>query len=282
MNRVLWLQRWREERRSDVDRTVPSRYKMQSPENEGQANIFIALPKRQVGAWASPPKVILSHTVLVQFPLGYDPLRKRTVRDNRTLRRRYGLAPTLVSVFSLTASVFAAIGLLQLMISSFGFSDYREGYLRPGLAAHKPGPGPAPEDAVTNEYQHALTREMIAAGDTTGKTQEVTEKDFDGSAILPQIRVSADRFNTRVKGQIKDLKLKVFNGSKTLLEKVTIQVDFLSSGGHLIRSENYTTDSLAPLQLKVIDVPQGMPGDQIRYYIAEVRSKTLRTTLRGL
>lgn len=283
MNRVLWLQEQKGTSSAKHSAAVSYQNKNGNTGCEVLEKIFISLPKRPP---ETPPALsadCISLSVAVVFPKHYNPTTKQCThpKERRTQKRR--ISAVLISLFSLIAMVFTAIGMLNLMISSLSLQAYSPGYYRMEEAVHKPGSGPAPQDAVLNEYQHALVREMIPAVDSNakkesrGKNYKVNEK-----GILPLIRISSDKETIHDKNGISHWQLKVFNGTTNVLDKITIQVDFLSKTGHLLRSENYSADNIAPLELKFIDLPQGMPDMSIRCYIQEVRTKALRTTLRSL
>jgi hypothetical protein len=177
----------------------------------------------------------------------------------------------LVSLMVLLTTIFAAIGLLRMMITGLDLPNYATaGRITPRLWNN--GSGPSPRDAVNSDYQHALTREYIKATDTI--LSEVAEpvSEISGPGHK-KIKISANTFTSQLRGGIHNLKLKIHNGTRQFLDKVTVEVDFLEADGTVLRSERYTALGVRPQHMQTIKIPEGMPGVKIKYRISEVRSR---------
>lgn len=177
----------------------------------------------------------------------------------------------MVSLMVLLTTVFAAIGLLRMMITGLDLPRYTSMHYIP--KSWRNGAGPSPLDAVQSDYQHALTKVIVSATDTL--QVQIAEPVFEGPRIgHKKIKISANTFTSTIRGGIHNLKLKVHNGTRQFLEKVTVEVDFLQANGRVIRSERFTAMGVAPLKVQTIKVPEGMPGVRINYRLSEVRSRS--------
>lgn len=268
MNKALWLQ-----------------------EQEGQ-KIFTAMDwtgkmtsgKKGESFFGAPPFCTMQmgmqgNAEIVQIPAM--PLSakqfSKTCDPPRQGRRFFSAA--FCSLFTFFATLFAAIGLIQIMISSLRFQPYVPNSFSPGEAAHKPGAGPSPRDAVDNEYQHALTREMVAATDTSRKSL-TSQPEISG--MLGGIKISEQKMAAKDKKEPASRTLKILNSTKSTLDKVIVQIDILTKSGSLLRTENHTVNNMAPLETQVIELSAILPGAQIHCFVQEVKSKALHTSLRSL
>lgn len=167
------------------------------------------------------------------------------------------------------------------MINTLHLSAYGSGSWQPETAVHKPGSGPVPEDAVTNEYQNALTREMVPMGDTD-IVKTVNSGTIGQHGLLDDVKVSSEKSAKKLKDGLGGRQVRIFNGTNSVVEKVIVQVDILSRSGQLLRTENITTDTLPPMGVRVIDLTNVLPDADVQCYIQEIRSRSLRTSLRAL
>lgn len=271
MNKVQWLQ---------VSRIVwgskgTGIYRKKQPAANAalqrSEHVNVTLPRsKQMAIESRLPSHPAPH-VFVLMPQG-TPRRKR-LAAGRTKR----VSPALISLFSLIATVFAAIGILQIMISTMHLSAYGQTGLAPSVAAHKPGSGPAPEDAMDNEYQHALTKERIAAADTN-IVSTIANGNTQPKGLLEDVEVSAPLPEKKDGSR----QVRIYNGTKSTIDKVIVQVEIMGKNGHLLRTETLTADTLSPLGVRVMDLSPVLPGTQVHCYIQEIRSKSLRTSLRAL
>ncbi|OLY92695.1 hypothetical protein SAMN05444008_102149 [Cnuella takakiae] len=267
MNRVQWL-RERVIASGWIGKRAEGKIFPKSGAANHAANVFIALPRRHKISTVYRLTAPVPPHVFVLPPLQ---------RKDSAKRPHKRVSTAWVSLFSLVATVFAAIGILQIMISTMHLSAYGQSGLHPSIAAHKPGSGPALEDAVENEYQHALTREHIAAADTN-----IVTNTANGAALpkglLDDVEVSAPAPEKRGDSR----QVRIFNGTRSTIDKVIVQVEILNKAGHLLRTENITADSLSPLGVRVLELGNVLPDAQVHCYIQEIRSKSLRTSLRAL
>lgn len=203
--------------------------------------------------------------------------RPRKLTAEKPAHRFFSAA--FCSLFTFIATIFAAIGLLQIMISSLTLQPYAHHRLSPGAAVHKPGAGPAPKDAVENEYQHALTREMVAAADTSPVETASYPKI---SGVLEGIKISEEKAPRASKKQPATRLLKIVNSTKRTLDKVIVQIDILTKSGAFVRTENHTVNNLVPLGTQTVELSAILPGAQIHCFVQEITSKSLHTSLRSL
>lgn len=271
MNKVQWLQEsrivWSGKGRGNYRKKKFTA----AAEPHRSVLVNVTLPRsKQMAVESRLPSPSAPH-IYVLMPQGH-PRRKRL--PNSGNKR---VSPALISLFSLLATVFAAMGILQIMISTMHLSAYGQTGLGPSVAAHKPGSGPSPEDAVDNEYQHALTRERIAAADTN-IVSPIANGNLQQKGLLDEVQVSSPVPQKRGAAR----QVRIYNGTRSTIDKVIVQLDILNKSGHLVRSETLTADTLSPLAVRVLDVKQVDADNQVHCYIQEIRSKSLRTSLRGL
>jgi hypothetical protein len=271
MNKHLWLD-GREVSKADIDASKVSK---DIGAGLSLASVYTA-PPRKNGPGMPLQVGNTSERIFVMLP------QKPYLRSKTGLtipsKRKSLISAAALSFVCFIGVIFVAIGLLHLMIRSFKLQPYAQAYIVVEQAAHKPGSGPAPQDAVLNEYQHALTREMVAASDTT--LYVTAEQKLSGKGMLEQITFSEETPDaTDVNA---NRKVKIYNGTARTLDRVVVQIDVLDKEGHLLRSEYHTTRRLAALGAKTIELKAPAPGAQLRCFVQEVRSKSLRTSLRSL
>lgn len=272
MNRVLWSQEGMFGKKARHKQARQVRGSKPSGRLHSTASVYIALPPRP--RYPDARQAPATPLVYVHLP------QPGRIGKRRTHRGYLRISPAWVSLFSVVGTVFAAIGLLNIMINTLHLSAYGTGQWRAEAAVHKPGSGPQPQDATTNEYQHALTREMVPRGDTD--MINVNSGALAHKGLLDDVKVSAEKTVQKLKDGLGGRQVRIFNGTHAVVEKVIVQVDIISRNGHLLRTENITTDTLPPMGVRVIDLTNVLPDADIQCYIQEIRSRSLRTSLRAL
>jgi hypothetical protein len=102
-----------------------------------------------------------------------------------------------------------------------------------------------------------------------------------GKGMLEQITIAEETIDaTAESGTMR--KVKIYNGTAKKLDRVVVQIDILDKAGHLLYTEYHTARGIAPSGNKIVALDHPAPGAEIRCYVQEVRSKSLRTSLRSL
>lgn len=240
--------------------------------------VYVSLPRRNPDSEFISLSTATSASCIVysQLPQKRNSSIAFIKRPNKAARAVWQLLPIAV----LVATIFASIGMLRILVQGVQITEYYPaGYLK--TQSWRGGAGPAPQDAIKSEYQNALTREMVAAVDT-GVSKVVAPEKKKKAKTDSRIKLTASRYQSSVKKGLHNLKLKVFNGTPSTLDKVIVEVDFLGKKGKLLQTELYTTPPVGPHQERVITIPEGTPGLKVAYRIREVRSRKHVTQLYSL
>jgi hypothetical protein len=121
---------------------------------------------------------------------------------------------------------------------------------------------------------------MVAVADTT--LFVAADKKLAGKGILEQITFSEEAPDVSTVPSSAQRKVKIYNGTAKTLDRVVVQIDVLNKEGHLLRTEYHTARRIASLDTKTIELDQPAPDAQLRCYVQDLKSKSLRTSLRAL
>lgn len=189
----------------------------------------------------------------------------------------------ITPVVTVIISICTLYGLYCMMIMAAPPPSYFSASLATPSQLSLPKKKPSQIDAAASEYQHAITTEWVAAADTAAISEAKAKKGKEGRNLKNRIvTVTASRFLASEKKGIRNLELKVMNGSGHMLEQIILQVEFLKANGELIHLENYTARKVPAHGFKNIKVPAGTKGKKIAYRILEVKSHSYTTTLQHI
>lgn len=121
-------------------------------------------------------------------------------------------------------------------------------------------------------YQHALVTEMIP----------LLKKDKKGSpkaTLNNQVSINTNHYTVGLEGGINNLQLQVHNSSHHLLQKVSVQIDYLKTNGTVLYSKMYTVKDVTPFSSKKMDVPPTKKGVKIKCRITGIQSNPFAASL---
>ena len=133
------------------------------------------------------------------------------------------------------------------------------------------------EEVADPTYQNALVTEIIPASDIHHQTNNEIPKGF--GANLPLIGVSYNHFTVQKKGGINNLEIMIFNNGSSIVDEITIEIDYLNKSGKTIFSEEFYSSKIKPNTFKTISIPPSTLGNDINCRIKKVSSKGYETTL---
>lgn len=253
-------------------KVAPSNVRAKS---DSPTSVFISLP-HFLPTGQSPAFLLegfSNRPVYCQLPLDFHKKKRQNGRS-----RWFGLLKGFTPVVILIATIFAAIGMLRILVVSVSMPEYHPSAFLKTQSWRGGDGGPSPLDKMSSEYQNALTRETVAAADTGASAEPVIAKKKN-PAISSKITVTGSKYKATLKSGLQNLTLKIFNGTENMLQKVTVEVDYLGRRGELVKTETFDASGLAPQQERIIEIPDGTPCTKVRYRIAEVRSKKHVTQL---
>lgn len=247
---------------------------------EKSALVFVSLPRKK-GWEANAAPAIAGLPVYCERP----PTHLATTHANANIQKETtssaAIAYRLLPLTVLLATVFAATGMFRALVQGVSMpSYYPAGYLK--TQSWRNGSGPSPLDAVKNNYQNALTREMVAAKDTGARIKMAMADTKKRKGPETGINVSTSRYRGTAKKGLHNLTLRIFNGTNDRLDRISLEVEFLDKQGRRLNTETYTLGDLGPQREKQIVVPEGTPGVKVQYRINEVRTKAHTTRLQSI
>lgn len=120
----------------------------------------------------------------------------------------------------------------------------------------------------TENFQNALTREIIFVPDSTKKPP----KKLSTNDLKKLLDVTNNDYKVGLFGGINDLELTIENNSNRLVDKIDIQVDYLKPNGDVIESETVSAKNIKPNGSKTISVPSSSRGVKIKHKILDIEA----------
>ena len=141
--------------------------------------------------------------------------------------------------------------------------------------------------ATTEEKENEnLAIQDSNSGKIEKKSQEVKEipalKPVSAEMISSKLSLNVNDYTVGSFGGIRNLEITLHNDSKYLLDKVTVEVQYLNPEGIILKTENIYFQSLSPGEKETVAVKKSKRGVKIVYKIAGVESKANSGNTAGL
>jgi len=122
---------------------------------------------------------------------------------------------------------------------------------------------------------------MEAAEANNGKVEKLTRpasetkipKPVTMDDIAARLTLSANEYNVGSFGGIRNLKMTLHNDSEYLLDKVTVEIQYLNPEGIILKTDNIFFQSLPPGDKATIAVDKTKRGVKVEYKIVRIDSK---------
>ena len=106
-------------------------------------------------------------------------------------------------------------------------------------------------------------------------TDPITEpktsiKNVTPESIKSKVTLSANDYNMGSFGGIKNLELTLANGSSYLLDKVTVEINYLNPEGNTVNFDKIFFQSINPGDIAVVPVKKSKRGVKIEYKIIKI------------
>jgi len=196
--------------------------------------------------------------------------RQLPQRETRTVFRR----PSLVLTDALTvAAVFMGLivgaVMIKKLVDEAGSGPVSDS--APAAAAVVLDEPPAADET----YKNALVTETVPATRLVKEVKKAKPKD-----IRKQLRLQGTRYDVGMLGGISNLALSVYNSSNHSVDRVTVEVQYLKPDGSVIHADQYEINSIRPMGVKTLQVPDSKRGVKVSYRIVGVTSKDYKKALK--
>lgn len=128
----------------------------------------------------------------------------------------------------------------------------------------------------TENFQNALTKEIVLVPDSA---MLAAAKKARAKSLKKQVKTINNDYRVSLFGGINDLKITVQNNSVLLLDKVTVQIDYLKRNGDIINSDTLSAKMIKPQGSKVIEVPSSSRGVKVKHKIINIQSHEDRVSM---
>ena len=134
----------------------------------------------------------------------------------------------------------------------------------------------APKQVLDNteNFQNALTREFVFVPDSSRTPKKTKPKN-----IRKQVDVIPNDYRVGLFGGINNLELTIENNSDQIIDKMTIQVDYLKPNGDVISSETVSVKEIKPDGSKTIKIPSSSRGVKIKYKVLDIESHEFKPAM---
>lgn len=100
--------------------------------------------------------------------------------------------------------------------------------------------------------------------------------------ISSKLTIQANAYSTGSFGGIRNLEMTLQNNSKYLLDKVTVELEYLNPEGIILKTENIYFQSVHSGEKETVAVKKSKRGVKIAYKITKVESKDISSSTAGL
>ena len=125
-------------------------------------------------------------------------------------------------------------------------------------------------------------RKKSSRGESEEPAKETKETIVKFADINSLASVNANNYKRRPFGGIFDLQLTVNNDSKFILDKVTVELQYLKPSEQPIKTDKITFSSIAPNGSQTIKLPDYLRGIKVVYKVVDVESNQYDKHLAGL
>lgn len=96
--------------------------------------------------------------------------------------------------------------------------------------------------------------------------------------ISSKIALEANNYNVGTFGGIRNLKITLQNGSKCLLDKVTIELKYLNPDGNVIKTEQLYFQNVQPQNEASLAIDKSKRGVKVEYHVTNIECKELTSS----
>ncbi len=114
------------------------------------------------------------------------------------------------------------------------------------------------------------------------ESEEQEARTIPVSEIAEKVSVKTNSYTIAALGGIRNLELTLRNDSRYTLDKVTVEVRFLSPNGNIVKSEDVHFKSIRPGASQTIGMKKTTRGVKVEYKIIGIESKEVGTHTAGL
>lgn len=137
-----------------------------------------------------------------------------------------------------------------------------------------PSAGKSRSRAEENGREDPATTPPVEERGIRVPANEVPEiRTVDPLDIRSQLSVKSNSYTVAALGGIRDLELTLTNDSEYLLDKVTVEIQFLNPNGQAVKSESVQFKSVRSNATQTIAVKKSGRGVKIRYQIVRIESR---------
>lgn len=135
----------------------------------------------------------------------------------------------------------------------------------------------APKEILDNteNFQNALTKEFVFVPDSS----KIPAKKPKPKNIRKLVQVTNNDYRVGILGGINDLELTIENNSDQIVDKITIQVDYLKPNGDVISSETVSASNIKPNAAKKVNVPSSSRGVKISHKVLDIKAHEFRPAM---
>ncbi len=255
----------------------------EAPAEQHSPNVFVALPPQ---IQEKQPQSRLSEAASeeeipeleIKFAQPLEEIKEMYVarlKNNQFRFPKIARPQNSLWIFGLLMGLLVSAFIIKKIIATFDEQSLQPTTASAALPAHINPVVPQPEPDPG--YQTALTTEIVPVDTTLSKpVKKSTTKKVN---LKKLVQVSANDYRIGVFGGIDKLKLNVNNKSDYVLDKVTIEVEYLKPNGETIRKENYFVMAVAPKSIKTMEVPPSKRGVKIKYRITNIKSHPYKASM---
>ncbi|HZF64904.1 MAG TPA: DUF4339 domain-containing protein [Chitinophagaceae bacterium] len=179
-----------------------------------------------------------------------------------------------VATFPLAALFFCIVILASAVLITRFIKASGEGLVKADNASAL---YPTPKEPLdnTSNFQNALSKEVVLVPDST----TATPKKIKPANLRKLVKLTNNDYKKGLLGGINDLKLTVENNSEQLLDKVTVQLDYLKRNGQVLTTDTLYVNMVKPKSSKTIDVPKSSRGVKVQHKILNIKSYENKTAM---
>ncbi len=116
----------------------------------------------------------------------------------------------------------------------------------------------------------------------TKPATEIKAKPVTMEDISSKIGLEANNYNVGVFGGIRNLKMTLQNGSKYMLDKVTVELKYLNSDDKIVNTEQLYFQNIPPQDVVSLDVDKSKRGVKVEYHVIKIECRALTSSQLGL
>jgi hypothetical protein len=114
------------------------------------------------------------------------------------------------------------------------------------------------------------------------ETEKPEIRNIPVADISEKVSVKTNSYTIAALGGIRNLELTLRNDSRYTLDKVTVEVRFLSPNGNIVKTEDVHFKSIRPSASQTIGMKKTTRGVKVEYKIIRIESKEVGTHTAGL